>query len=335
MKINLQELATFFRNFKASNYKKNLGVFLIFLIISTVLWFLNELEDDYVTRIRYPVQYSHFPEDKVVVGELPSALELEVRGQGFQLLEYKFARNLSPLMLQVSSFDLKAQSRAGSGEYYIPTQSIEPRLNQELSQNMEILEIIPDTLFFEFTDRISKVVPVEADIEYSFGKQMMLKGNVSIEPDSIEMSGPRSVLDTVDKVRTKYREFSDLTDTLETTVDLKKLHEQVEYSSEQVDLQIPVEQYTEGDLRKEIAVRNCPDSLVVRTFPSSVKITYLVGLSNYEEVIPELFQVYVDYADVRESSDQLKVVVENAPDYLRSYSYTPQKVDYIIERKDD
>ncbi|MBS3770035.1 MAG: YbbR-like domain-containing protein [Bacteroidales bacterium] len=335
MKFNFQELATFFKNFKASKYREELSVFLVFLIISTVLWFLNELEDDYVTGIRYPVQYDDFPEDKILVGDLPSALQLKVRGQGFQILEYKLARNLSPLMLQVDSYDLKSQGRESSLKYYIPTGSIRSRITQQLSPNMEVLEIVPDTLFFEFTERTSKVVAVEGDIQYSFDKQMMLKSNVSIEPDSIKVSGPRSVLDTVNNVRTQYREFSDLTSTLETKVDLHKVHEQVEYSTDQVNLRIPVEQFTEGSLKKDISVRNCPPSLVVRTFPSSVKITYLVGLSNYDEVIPELFKVYVDYEEVRKGREQLKVVVENAPDYLRSYSYTPQEVDYIVERKDD
>lgn len=335
MKLNFNTLRTFFKSFKASHYKKNLGVFFIFLIISTVLWFLNELEDTYVTRIDYPVQFTRFPRDKVVVGELPSSLELKVSGQGFKLLEYKLAKNLSPLSLQISSYNLKHQSRANSLVYYIPARSVRPKITQQLGSNMEILDIVPDTLFFEFTDRASKKVPLDANIKYSLGKQMMLKGNISITPDSIEISGPQSVLDTVDTVMTKFKEFADLTSTIETTVDLKKVHKQVEYSNKQVKLLIPLEQYTEGTLKKEIVVRNSPDSLIVRTFPNSVNITYLVGLSNYEKVIPELFKVYVDYEGAMENKEQLNVLVEKTPGYLRSYSYRPQKVDYIIEKKND
>ncbi|MCF8336143.1 MAG: YbbR-like domain-containing protein [Bacteroidales bacterium] len=335
MKINLHTLGIFFQYLKAPNYKKNLGTFLIFLIITTIFWFLNELESKYVTRINYPIQYNQFPEDKIVVGELPSYLELKVRGEGFKLLEYKFARNLKPIMLRADSYDLITHGDTSSLMYYIPTSSIRPEFTRQLSSDMEILEIAPDTLFFEFTERTSKKIPVAANIEYSFGKQMMLQGEVGIEPDSIQISGPQSVLDTINSVKTKYQEFSDLTSTIATTLSLSKIHKQVEYSTRKVKLRIPVEQYTEGSLKKEITVRNSPDSVIVRTFPSAVNITYLVGLSNYEEVIPELFKVYVDYEDVMKNREQLKVVVEKAPDYLRSYSYTPQKVDYIIERKND
>ncbi len=336
MKIDLFNiLGTFFNNLKAAKYKKEVGVFIIFLIISAIFWFLNELENSYVTRINYPVQYSQFPEDKVTVGELPSSLELKVRGQGFQLLEYKLLRNLNPLTLQVSTYNLNPKSHPNSLLYHLPTSNIQPRVSQQLGSSIKILEIAPDTLFFEFTERTSKKVPVEANIKYSFGKQMMLKDNVSIDPDSVELSGPQSVLDTIRSIKTKYKEFSDLTSTIETTVILRKIHEQVEYSTRGIKLQIPVEQYTEGSLKKEIVVRNRPDSVIVRTFPSAVNITYLVGLSNYEKVIPELFRVYVDYEDIRNNSEHLKVVVDKAPEYLKSYSYTPQRVDYIIERKDD
>lgn len=337
MKINLYNniFGTLFKNLKESKYKKELGVFLIFLIISAIFWFLNELEDSYVTRINYPVQYNRFPEDKVAVGELPSSLELEVRGQGFKLLEYKLLRNLTPLVLQVSSYNLNPQSHPKSLVYYLPTGNIQPRIAQQLGSNMEIVEIVPDTLFFEFTERVSKKLPVEANIKYSFGKQMMLKGSVSIEPDTVQASGPQSVLDTVKSIKTEHREFADLTSTIESRLNLKKVHEQVEYSTQKVKLQIPVEQYTEGSLKKAITVRNSPDSVVVRTFPGAVNITYLVGLSNYEKVIPELFKIYVDYEDIQSNGEQLKVVVDQVPDYLRSYSYKPQRVDYIIERKND
>jgi YbbR domain-containing protein len=334
VKLNFSQLGKFFKHLQTTRYKKDLGIFLIFLLISTIFWFLNQLEDQYVTRIFYPIKYTDYPDDKVLVGEIPSKLELEVEGQGFELLEYK-VDNLSPLLLQISTYDLKSQGEGNSLLYYIAAENIKPRIAQQLSSNMKIIDISPDTLFFEFANRIKKRVPVEPNIRYSFGRQMMLKEDISIEPDSIEVSGPESVLDTVEAVRTQFRNYSDLTSDVTATLQLEKLHNQVEFSTPRVRLKIPVEQYTEGTLKKDIVVRNSPDSVVLRIFPSTVNITYLVGLSNYEEVIPELFKVYVDYRDTWADRDQLRVYVEKAPEYLKSYTFRPQEVDYIIEKKHD
>ena len=300
-----------------------------------MLWLLNQLEERYVTRIAYPVAYFDFPGEMVVVGDPVSKLDLKLSGQGFNLLEYKLRRKMKPLEIKIRSNDLKTQPHASSLTYYLPTSSLQTRIIQRLGPEIDVVDIAPDTLFFEFAKQTRKKVPVKPDIHYSFDKQMMLKGHVHIVPDSVMVSGPESVLDTLDQVKTEHMEFSELTGSVQALLKVKKAHKKVSYSSEQIRISIPVEQYTEGTLKKNISVINCPDSLVVRLFPSMVRITYLVGLSNYEEVIPQLFKVYVDYKDIKEEQEKLRVVLDKAPDYLKSYSYMPRRVDYIIERRDD
>jgi YbbR domain-containing protein len=143
------------------------------------------------------------------------------------------------------------------------------------------------------------------------------------------------VLDTIVQINTEHKQLENITQTLVTTIPLKKHHSQLQYSEKKVKITIPVEQFTEGEVKKELVVKNLPDSIVLRTFPRTIHITYLVGLSNYENVIPELFKVTVDYNDIEKDSERIPVKVEKAPDYLKSYSYSPHKVDYIIEKKND
>jgi hypothetical protein len=308
-------------------------MFLIFLLISTLLWFLAQLDEVYVTSISYPVEYRDMPQDKLVVGDLPSQIELEIKGEGFKLLEYQFSNALNPLLLHVNAYNLQTAEDGDSPRYYIVTQSAATRISQQLSQSIEILDITPDTLFFEFAKKVSRSLPIRPNISYSFEKQMMLRDEIKIEPDSVVVSGPNSVLDTVEYIPTKRKSFGNLESTLQTRIGLQKSHDQLELSTRKVNLTIPVERYTEGELQKEIQVINQPDSVVVRTFPRTVTITYLVGLSRYEQVIPELFKAVVDYRDIKEDREKLKVRIENAPGYLKSYTYNPREVEYIIERK--
>jgi len=317
---------------KSLRHNRKVGVFLIFVVLSFMFWFLTQLEQIYVTRISYPVEYQDMPEDKLVVGHLPEQIDLEVRGQGFQLLEYKFFHVLNPLVLHLDAYNIQEEN-TDKPRHFIVTRKAAPRISQQLSQEVEILNITPDTLFFEFSERISRRVPVEPNLSYSFANQMMLRDGIQIEPDSVNISGPGSVVDTIDQVYTQSRSFQNLEKTVHTTLALKKNHDQLELSTLQVRLTIPVEQYTEGEVEKEIFVENEPDSLVVRTFPKSVTITYLVGLSRYEQVIPELFRAVVDYRDVKEGEEHLRVEIVKAPGYLKSYSYAPQEVEYIIEKK--
>lgn len=319
---------------RALRHNRRLGVFLIFLLLSAMFWFLTQLEEVYVTSISYPVEYQDMPEDKIVVGNLPDRIDLEVRGQGFQLLEYKFIHALTPLVLHLDAFNLHSSEQPDTPRHFIVTQSATPRIAQQLSQEVEILNISPDTLFFEFAEKRTRRVPVKPNITYDFANQMMLKGDIRLEPDSVGISGPGPVVDTIDVVPTTKHSFDELNKTVQTSVRLKRTHHQVEFSQERVQLTIPVEQYTEGELQKQLVVENVPDSLVVRTFPQSVTITYLVGLSRYEQVIPELFKARVDYEDVEDGDQKLPVYIDQAPDYLKSYSYAPREVEYIIEKQE-
>lgn len=326
---SFKQVLEFIKNLR---HNRKLGIFLIFVVLSSMFWFLTQLEEIYVTSISYPVEYQDMPEDKLVVGHLPEQIDLEVRGQGFQLLEYKFSHVLNPLVLHLDAYNIQEEN-TDKPRHFIVTRKAAPRISQQLSQEVEILNITPDTLFFEFSEKISRRVPVKPNLSYSFANQMMLRDGIQIEPDSVNIAGPGSVVDTIDQIYTQLRSFQELQKTVHTTIALKKSHDQLELSTRQVRLTIPVEQYTEGEVEKQILVENEPDSLVVRTFPKSVTITYLVGLSRYEQVIPELFRAVVDYRDVKEGEEYLRVEIVKAPDYLKSYSYAPQEVEYIIEKK--
>ncbi len=69
-------------------------------------------------------------------------------------------------------------------------------LSEELDQ-VKILNISPDTLFFRLTDIVTKKVPVMPALkmhERFYQKQFTQNGDISISPDSITISGPDNVV---------------------------------------------------------------------------------------------------------------------------------------------
>ena len=79
-------------------------IFFFFLLLSILFWFLTALNKEYVTSISYPVRYIRFPEDKVLVNDIPDRLELNVNASGFTLLRYKLKSRLTPIIFDVNSF---------------------------------------------------------------------------------------------------------------------------------------------------------------------------------------------------------------------------------------
>ena len=70
----------------------------------------------------------------------------------------------------------------------------------------------------------------------------------------------------------------------------------------------------------------------IRLFPAVVNISYETGLSKYDQVTDHDFVFYVDYPTDTEIS-YLEVKTGKVPDFIKNLTYTPQKVEYILEKK--
>ena len=107
----------------------------------------------------------------------------------------------------------------------------------------------------------------------------------------------------------------------------------VEFSTKKVVVKVPVEKFTEGTLELPVEVLNLPEQYVIKTFPEKVKITYLVGLSNYEKVNADQFSLlaYFDKKDANASSLKLKLV--KFPEVVRNPKIETDKVEYILRKR--
>ncbi|HEC43411.1 MAG TPA: hypothetical protein ENI20_11335 [Bacteroides sp.] len=316
---------------KKITLNKRVVIFLFFLLLSVLFWFLTALNKEYVTSISYPVRYIRFPEDKVLVNELPDRLELTVNASGFVLLSYKLRSRITPIIFDVNSHSPNTFKNDPSA-VYILSSSAKEGIARDLSNEVEILDIYPDSLIFKFADRAEKLVPVIPVLEFSFEKQFMQTGPIVIEPDSVLISGPEVIIDSIIAVKTEVFTLSGINENLSQELKIQA-HTKVDFSPVEIWLQLPVEKFTEARLSIPIEVINLPDSLVLRAFPGKVDITCQVGLSAYETLGEHLFRAVVDYSDASTLiGSKLQVNLVKVPTYIQALNYTPISVEYILEK---
>jgi hypothetical protein len=329
---NIEDNIKNFLNKKNIKADKRLVIFLFFVFIATIFWFLNQLEEEYVTDISLPVRYTNMPADKILVNELPDQFQIRVRAHGYKLLEYKISNKFLPFQINVNSITLRMLSGSENTKLYALTKLMDDKIENQLSSELEIVSISPDTIYFEFAERIFKKVPVASNIDAKPATQYMIYGNIDFNPDSITISGAEPIIDTVNKVYTNNVELLDLAADYNDNIKLNKISN-VKFSTDKVDYSINVEKFTEGSQKIKLHVDNVPDTLIIRTFPKEITVTYLVALSDYEKVLPELFEATVDYKETRSQQNQLNVKIQNSPDYIKSLRFNPKTVEYIIEKK--
>jgi len=312
---------------------RDVVVFSFFLFLSFIFWFLNSLAKDIEADVRYPVRYINLPKDRVLVEDLPSRLSLYLKGPGYSILKLKLSGNRTPVVIDISNVNYKRVPRSTTLTYYIVTSGLIPRLTNQLRAECQISSIKPDTLFFSLDRIISKSVPVTADLEISTERQYFIKGSVVIDPDSVQITGPRHILDTLTTIKTQFKKLTGLSETVRRNFTLAD-SKGYSISEKRVAVTIPVEQFTEAELLVPVRILNIPDSIDIRIFPDVVTVKCFIAVSDYKKIEEIPFEVVLDLkkADLT-SSEKLPVEVRNTPTFVSSLRFAPTEIDFLIEKK--
>lgn len=318
--------------------RKQYLIFTFFLAVSTLAWYIRSLNEYYVTEVLYPVRYVNLPPNRILSQTPPEYLKLRIRANGFTILGYKLKLKRA-LKFNVNSFSLYSLT-ADSTSVYLLTKYTYDRLTTEINKpdkNIQILDISPDTLFFNFS-RIRKkkiaVVPILAKKESMFARQHMMNGNAQVSPDSITVSGPTYLLDTLQQAFTELIELRNLEDTVVKFYKLAPIHNRVILPTDKVSVMIPVDRFTESNFDIPIHTINVPENLTVKTFPGSIQLRYLITLSNYNKINPSSFYAFIDYNDIDpDISSKLKVQLDSIPSIVQDVKIKPSYVEYLIEKQ--
>ena len=316
-----------------NNLNREFLTYLVFLLIAIVIWYLNTLSKDYTADVKFTVKYTDLPDDKVLASTPPTHLTLTINAQGFALLKYQLRFN-SPIALEASYNTIRKKNNSTSGEFYLLTQTAFNKIASQLSSGVSLKNVAPDTIKFLFTETIRKDIYVKPAVQLQFEKGFLPTDNMLVEPEKITVTGPKTIIDTMQYVYTKTRTFKKLKNTLSASIDLQPVHN-LRYSVSEVKITQTVERHTEATFSVPIEPINLPEGLTMKVFPGTVTVNCLVPIVDYEKLDPYLFRAVVDYTsvkDVKDNQAKAKVTILRMPDYVTDVKLNPNDVDFIIEK---
>jgi len=194
------------------------------------------------------------------------------------------------------------------------------------------LSIKPDSLVFNFSKIISRKIKVKPNLKLTFENQYSLIHTPSTLPDSILVSGPKNIIDTLKYIKTEFQDYSKLSHSVEKMVSLQPVPGLIQALTE-VYLTIPVEQNTEVTFDVPIRIVNKPSEIVLKTFPGNVKVSCRIGLSKYKNLDYSAFHAFINYDKVSFKDARLPVSLEGPANIVLSVNYTPREVEYILEHE--
>jgi hypothetical protein len=321
----------YYQYFK-SRWGRKAGIFLFFLCLSSIFWILKALDKSYNVLIRYPIVYSGSPEGKVLVGNPTTSVYLNVSARGYSLLRLQLFASRFPLNVNLRGRELIQANAADSSRFFMLSRLAADKLIKQSDVDMQILSVMPDTLFFTFTRKSEKKVSVVPSVSVEETNQFVLKRQPYSVPSEVLVSGPFYLVDTLRHIYTEHYVSRSNSEAMESKrLNLTPIYN-LTYLQDKVMVNIEREKFTEKVITVPVSVQNIPDSLDVKTFPMTIQITCHVGLSHYHNVSPSEFMVVGDYKSLIHNEKKLQLHITAFPSYIQIVDFKPHSVDYIIER---
>ncbi len=290
------------------------------------MWLLINLSKKYTTKITYSIIFLDIPQDKILQEKPVEEIEILVKGNGFKLFVTNFLNNKIV-------FSLDRLKKKNKTDFYLLTSEQNKELQQKLTSGLELIKIIQDTIHFKLRTLTTKKVPIVPDLDLTY-KLGYAAENITLEPDSIMISGSELQLNEIEKLKTKNEYFQEISKSFEVDLPIAELKndESIKKSHEQVKVKIQIDKFTEGNFEIPIEIINTPDNLKLNIFPKKVKVTYKVGLKNYDKITGDLFEVICDYKKIKEDNPNYLIPeLKKVPELISSVRISPQRIDFLIQ----
>jgi len=285
---------------------KNYKVKIVALVFAIVIWFFVVTENEYEHVIEVPVAAINIPPGKVILNDLPKVVKVKIKGTGKDLIALMVRTGAR---LKLDLFDVE-QSKIFH---------IEPR-NVFLSRPIGAIQsneiIMPDSIRVILDDFQRKQIPVNSNIKPKVAPGFTIVGDAQINPDSVLISGPQSLISKINSISTEEVKFENLTDNLKQNIRLvSQSSNKIVVSTNRVEISLNIQKLVEITLTGiPVNIRNAPPNVNVYPQPSTLSLVLegggdLLAQLNRNDII-----AYLDYNRVKGSPGiEHPAVIEKPP----------------------
>ena len=312
------------RNFLRINDSREFFVFLFFLSVAFIFWYLTTMNQEYEMSYVVKLNLKNVPNNMLVTEPLPKEMKVVLKDKGDKLVEYK-ARG----RMKVLHVDYRQHASAGRTAIY--GAELNKLLGAGLASSTQIVSTSLDTLKYYVADARGVKLPLRLRGTVKADGQHVVE-HVRLIPDSVTVYAARQVTDTMTAVYTPYVHYTELADSVKQVLVLDNGEWGVRYSPSEVMLNVAVSPYVSKSVMVPVVGTMFPYGQQLKTFPSKVKVTFRVSLSDFREVTEDAFKILVRHSQIHDNvSGKVELSLTERPDNVTDVSIEPAMVDYLIE----
>ena len=302
--------------------KKNLNIIIIALVFSAILWISITLSDEFYSTINLPVRVIDAPAGYTVSTDLPENISVKLKGIGWRLTGISFGSE--------SYFNVSAKNDSGMVLSNLYANIIN---NPWLTSDVSVIDISPDTVSFVIEIITSKKLPVVPDVFIDFKTGYGLSTKLTLTPDSVNVSGPESLINSLESIKTQSIKLSQLDSQtkVKASFENSKLVTDVPFVEIFLDVQRIVDK-TVDNIRVEVI--DVPADRDVVLIPNSISCLVKGGINILGRLTENDFRAYVHYRDVLlDSLGTVQPIIE-FPENIEIITQRPDRLRYIIKKFD-
>ncbi len=319
------KLLNFIKNIDGKDFR----IFLLFLLISVLVWQIEKLRQTFPEDTSLNIKCENVPEGYVTPPSLDKSVRVRLEGNGFSLLRM-YLTNDRNVRVNVSSLN-KFSSDGKTWAVFITR-----RLNgqkTDLPEHVRIAEVFTDTVFIPLLTVKRRKLPIIVRDEVSLMPQYVFSSQRKVIPDSVTVTATSDVMDTIRAIYTEVQDPMVLNDTMRLEVPLI-LPEMAEASSKSAILEYDVEPFAEKKLLIPIQPINVASGYSCKIFPPNARVSFNVGLSKFEDADESCFRVIADFSNIRpgDNVSRVRLSLTKSPDFIQNVSFSPSFAEFILQK---
>jgi YbbR domain-containing protein len=305
--------------------RRRVSAFFTCLALAVLAWIVTVLSNPNPYTVKEVLDFRNTPQKRAFHSLQSDTVNATINGTGWDMLFSKMNSANQSVAVDLQSLENKS---------YVVLSSQIDQINSKRGSGQQITRFNPDTLYFDFSNRKVKRIPVQLITAIKYQRQFYQSGDINIKPAYIIINGPASVIDKINEWSSDTLKLDSVGETVNTHVNLQPVKEgNLSVYPKSVQVTIPVDEFTEKVVQVPVKIINNRDYEDVKIFPQKVKVTFTTSLSRYEEIDEDFFEATVDLDLWRlHSYKVLPVVLSKIPEYCKIVKIEPQNIDFIIKK---
>lgn len=291
-----------------------------------MFWMIAALSENHLTSIEVAVEYKNLPLDKIVSNRLPTHLELGLKASGWDLLQAYYADQWK-VSIDVERRSLNNMFNTNAELEYF---------SKQLPDGFEVKYVNPGVLYFELDRGSSRYLPLKATLDLDFAKLFEIAGPIVLDPDTVLVSGPSRIVDTMKSISTGIIAAKKLNHSLSGEINLQlPAGFNLSISQNRVRYAIPVDQFTESSVQIPIQ-RISADSGKMLLLSTNVQVLFRIQMQKInvlkDKEIASKFLVLADTNQINLSTMQIGLALTEYPSWAHNPRIEPDHVSFLFQK---